>query len=181
MFTSFVILILFVLSSQVFPVALGIDFGKNKGYAIWYGLILVFGQILFLLFGLFLGDRFMHLVEGFKGIVIFVGFFLIGIRLLMDTFKVRKGERTYSIESTLPVVLASSAQGINTFLAGLLFTTLALDANWLLVDLLALTCVMTGISLFLKPTKQSFTLSSLLFALGGLIMIVASIYFGFII
>lgn len=181
MFNSFVILILFVLSSQVFPVALGIDSGKNIGKAIWFGLILVIGQFLFLMFGLFLGDRFMHLVEEFKGTVVFIGFFLIGVRLLMDTFKVRKGERTFSIESSLQVALASSAQGINTFLAGLLFTSLALDGQWLLLVLLVLTIVVTGVGLLLKPSKQSLALSSLFFVIGGLVMIASSIYFGFII
>lgn len=181
MSNSFVILILFVLSSQVFPVTLGIEPKKNTTSAIGYGLILVFGQVLFLLFGLFLGDRFMYLVDGFKGIVVFIGFFLIGIRLLMDTFKVRKGERTYTIDSTLPVILASAAQGINTFLAGLLFSSLALDFQWLSIVLFILTAVVTAIGMFLKPTKQSLALSSLLFASGGLVLIVSSIYFGFII
>jgi putative Mn2+ efflux pump MntP len=181
MFNSFVILILFVLSSQVFPVALGIETSKNTGKAIWFGLLLVLGQFLFLLFGLFLGDRFIHLVEEFKGTVVFVGFFLIGLRMLMDTFKVRKGERTFSVESSLQVVLASSAQGINTFLAGLIFAAFAPDVQWLSLVLLVLTVIFTGIGLLLKPTKQSFVLSSLFFALGGLIMIVSSIYFGFII
>lgn len=181
MFNFFLILILFVLSSQVFPVALGINPRMNTGKAIWYGLILVLGQFLFLLFGLFLGDRFMHLVEEFKGIVFFIGFFLIGIRMMMDTFPVRKGERTYTIESTLQVALASSAQGTNTFLAGLLFASLALDGQWLSLVLLILTFAVTVIGLFLKPGKQSLALSSLFFVFGGLIMIISSIYFGFII
>lgn len=180
MFTLVVILILFVLSLQLFPVALGIDFEKNTGASIWYGSILVLGQLLFLLFGLFLGERFMYLVEGFKGIVVFIGFFLIGIRLLMDTFKVRKGERTYTIDSTLQIALASSAQAINTFLAGLLFSSLPLDFQWLFMVLLVLSVVVTALGLFLKATKQTLALSSLFFVLGGIFMIVSSIYFGFL-
>lgn len=180
MFTLVVILILFVLSLQLFPVALGIDFEKNIGASIWYGSILVLGQLLFLLFGLFLGERFMYLVEGFKGIVVFIGFFLIGIRLLMDTFKVRKGERTYTIDSTLQIALASSAQAINTFLAGLLFSSLPLDFQWLFMVLLVLSVVVTALGLFLKATKQTLALSSLFFVLGGIFMIVSSIYFGFL-
>ena len=180
MFTATVVFILFALSIQVLPVALGIDIKLGMGKAIWFGLLIVLGQFLFLLFGLFLGERFMHLMEGFKGAIIFVGFFLIGIRMLMDTFNVRKGERTFSVESLLQVILASAAQAINTFLAGLLFTFFALDTQWLVLVLLVFTTVVTGFGLFAKSGKQTLAFSSLLFAIGGLIMIISSVYLGFI-
>lgn len=180
MFTSIIICILFVLSIQVLPVALGIEPGRNPGKSFWFGLILLLGQVLFLWFGLILGNRFMHLLEGFKGVVLFIGFFLIGIRMMMDTFKVRKGERTFTIDTSLQIFLASSAQGINTFLAGLMFTLFEADAQWLSVVLIAGTTAATAVGMFLKPTKQTLAFSSFFYAFGGLIMLVSSIYLGFI-
>jgi len=180
MLYSTIILILVVLSLQVLPVALGISPGKEAGKTIWFGLILVLGQILFLWFGLLLGDRFMHLVSGFSGVVVFVGFFLIGIKMMMDTFKVRKGERTFSIDNSLQVILASSAQGINTFLAGVLLTLYNFDTQWISIILLISTAVVVVTGMFLKPEKQTLVFTSLLFAVGGFIMLISSIYLGFI-
>ena len=125
--------IILVLSFQVLPVAMGIDQNKGLNQTIWYALLLVLGQSLLFLFGYLLGERFMHLMEDFRGTVIFIGFFLIGIRLIMDAFKVRKGERTFSFDTTMPVLLASLAQGMNTFLAGLLLTYLPFERQWVTI------------------------------------------------
>lgn len=180
MFTITVILTLFALSVQVLPVALGIEFTKDLAKSIWFGIIIVLVQLLFFLFGYFLGERLIHLIEDFKGTVVFAGFFLIGIRMMMDAFKVRRGERTFTIESTLQVALASSAPGINTFLAGLLFTCFVIDTQWLTSVLSVLIFLLTGLGMVVKPGQQSLVAISLLFAIGGLIMLISSVYLGFI-
>ena len=121
----------------------------------------------------------MHLMENFKGIVIFIGFFLIGIRMIFDAFRVRKGERTYTVDSTKPVILASLAQGINTFLAGLILTYLPFERQWLTIILTIATLLMAGIGTVMKPGKPSFSFASFLFLIGGIWMIFSSIYLGF--
>ena len=171
--------IILVLSFQVLPVALGIDQNKGLNQTIFYALVLVLGQSLLFLLGYLLGERFMHLMESFRGTVIFIGFFLIGIRMIMDAFKVRKGERTYTFDSTMPVVLASLAQGINTFLAGILLTNLPFERQWLTIILTIATLILAGIGTMMKPGKTSFSLASFLFLSGGLWMIFSSIYLGF--
>jgi putative Mn2+ efflux pump MntP len=176
-----VTLILVVLSLQVFPVALGIDFKKRTGQALWFAFLLVIGQVLMFLIGFFLGQRFMHLMEDFKGTVIFIGFFIIGLRLIVDAFKVRKGERTYTFEVSSQVALAALAQGINTFLAGLLFTYLPYQKQWLIIVLTLASFGMATLGIVVRHDKTGFSLASLLFLLGGIWMIFSSVYLGFFI
>jgi len=179
MFTTILAFIIISLSIQVFPVAIGIDRSKGFIQSAWFGSILILGQILFFVLGYLLGDRFMHLMSGFKGIVIFIGFFLIGIRMNMEAFKVKKGERTYIIDDTKTVALASVAQGINTFLAAMLFTFLPVERQWLLIVLVIAALIVTITGLFLKPGRQSFAVSSFLFFMSGMVMVVSAVYLGF--
>lgn len=179
MFATSIVLILFTLAFQTFPLALGFE-GKTPVKALLYGGIIIFVQVAFLVLGLVLGDRFMHLLEAYRGTVIFVGFFLVGVRMIIDSFKVRRGERTYSLDTNLQLILAAVAQSINTFLAGMILVNFALDRQWLTIVLFLLTLVSTGFGLFLKPTKLPLAAASLLFAIGGLIMIFSSVYLGFI-
>ena len=181
MFLFTVIAIIVVLSIQVIPAALGIDPKKDLNLTIWFALILILGQSTLFLIGFLLGHRLMHLMDDFKGTVLFIGFFLIGIRMIMEAFKVRKGERTFTFESTKSVILVSLALGINTFLAGLLFTYLSFERHWLTVILTSATLVSVGIGTVMTPGKTGFTISSLLFLAGGLWMIFSSLYLGFFI
>ena len=179
MLTVVSVLILMSLSFQVFPVAVGINQKKDFVQSVWFASLLMLGQLFFFLVGYLLGDRFMHLMAGFKGVVIFIGFFLIGIRMIMEAFTVIKGERTYIIENTKTAIMASAAQGTNTFLAALLFTFLPVESQWLMIVLVIFSLIVTFIALFLKPGKRGFTLSSMLFFFGGLVMVFSSVYLGF--
>lgn len=172
------ILILIALSSQVLPVAVGIN--TKKGFiSIWHGFILILSQLIFLYAGYILGSRFLYLLEGYKGIVLFVGFFLIGIRMMMDVFKIRKGDRTYYLDNTATLILASVAQGINTLLAGMLLTYLTFNIGKMITFLFIAVVIMTILGMILKAEKQSFAISGLLFFISGFIMIFSSLYLGF--
>ena len=113
--------------------------------------------------------------------MIFIGFSLFGIRMIMDAFHVRKGERTYVMGNPLTVILASFAQAINTFLAGMLFTLLPVDNEFLLMVLLIFTVIVSGAGIMMNPEKTERALASLLFSLGGIVMLFAAVYLGFII
>lgn len=172
------ILILIALSSQVLPVAVGIN-TKKSIISIWHGFILIVSQLLFLYAGYTLGSRFLYLLEGYKGIVLFVGLFLIGIRMMMDVFKIRKGDRTYYLENTATLILASIAQGINTLLAGMLLTYVSFEISKMVTILAIATLIMTIVGMILKAEKQSFAISGLLFFISGLIMVISSLFLGF--
>lgn len=174
------ILILIALSVQVLPVAIGIE-TKTGVNSILFGLILVASQLLFLYAGYLLGNRFLYLLDDYKGIVIFIGFFLIGIRILMDVFKVRRGERTYYLESTKTLLLASVAQGVNTFLAGIILSYVSLSIGNMAIILLISTFFVTLVGILIKPEKQTYTLSAFLFFLSAIVLIFSAVYLGFFI
>ena len=174
----FTIMILIALSAQVLPVAVGIN--TKKGFiSFWHGFILIFSQVLFLYIGLSLGKRFLHLLDNYRSIVLFIGFLLIGIRMMMDVFKIRRGDRTYFLENTATLILASVAQGINTFLAGIILTYMPLHFVRMIIILAIATIIMTTLGIILKPEKQTFAISSFLYFVSGLIMVVSSVYLGF--
>jgi len=171
-------LVLIALSVQVLPVALGID--PKKGFiSFGHGLILIVSQLLFLYVGFLLGNRFLHLLENYKEIVIFMGLFLIGVRMIMDAFKIRKGERTYILDNTTTLIMASVAQGINTLLAGLILSYISFTISQLMFVLLISTFVVTILGVLLKAKKYSYALSALLYSLSGMIMLISSVYLGF--
>jgi putative Mn2+ efflux pump MntP len=171
-------LIVLGLANQALPVALGIN-TKRGIISYWHAFLLIMSQLLFLYAGLLLGNRFMYLLDNYQGVVIFVGFFMIGMRMLIDVFKVRKGERTYYLDSTATLILASVAQGINTLLAGLILTFLTSNINQLLVVLLIATIIFTATGILLKPEKQSFAISALLSFLSASFMLFSAVYLGF--
>ncbi len=176
-FTVFVIL--GFLSVQVFPVALGIDTKKSGFKAFFFALILATGQAILFWLGYVLGSRFMHLMADFKNIILLIVFFLVGVRLLMETFQVRKGNRTYILDSFRVTQFAGLAQGINTFLLGLVFVFLPFERDTLTLVLFAFALVFSFAGTFTKAGKNSLSFSSLLFALGGVFLIFSSFYIGF--
>jgi len=99
----------------------------------------------------------------------------------METLSIRKGERTYSIDSVGFVVMASLAQSMNTFLAGLLFNYIDVNEIFTVILLLVLTVIIAVVGVILKPEKQSLIFASLLYTLGGITMIISSIYITFFI
>ena len=181
MLTTIVVLIILFLSVQVFPVAIGVFIKGNWLKATLFVVVLSLLQVVAYWLGLKLGSTFMHLMDGFKGVVFILGFLLIGIRMLMETLTIRKGERTYSIDSIGFVILASLAQSMNTFLVGLLFNYIDINEPFTLVLLLTFTIVISAIGVVVEPEKQFLSFASLLYALGGVIMIISSIYVTFFI
>ena len=174
------IVILFILSFQVMPVALGIDPKQNKPFVILSGILfLTVGQVLLFLLGVWLGNSFMHLMENIKDFILFIGFTLIAVRFVMEAFNIRKGERTYQIDKPTLFIFPSIAQGINTFLAGILFffmpVALVNDIMYLAIFTLAFTLLFT----FIKTEKTALSVISLLYLAGGVFMGLLSFYFLF--
>lgn len=176
---GFIMVIPVILSLQVFPVALGIDVKKRTAKGILFGLMLLLGQVMLLLAGYYLGDRFMHLLEEYTGTVVFAGFFLVGIRFIRESFTIRKGERTYLTENPETVVLASLAQAVNTFLAGILLSPVVEKPRQLALSLLLAALIVITAGLIMKPGRQGLIFISLLYMTGGILLIFASVYLGF--
>lgn len=179
MLNVIILLVLFSLTLQLFPVALGINYRELKSRAVAYAFILILGQVVLFLLGYMLGERFLYLVEGFKGTVIFIGFSLIGIRMVMEAFQVRKGVRTFVMDNVSTVTLASVAQAVNTFLAGMLLTYLPVERNSLSLALFLFALIVSFTGVVMKPNKEARLLSSLFFMLSGVVILFSGLYLGF--
>ncbi len=180
MLEVFVHFILFFLAIQVLPIAYGINRRTQLGLSMLFVLAATAVSGFVFWGGYVIGNRIMGLTSGFGHIVFFVGFFLIGIRMLMESFNIRKGERTYAIESIQPMFAAIVGQSINTFLAGILLYYIPEQSiSILLVSLMILVflCSLTGILVGRK--RLGFVTASLLYFMGGMGMVVASVYLGF--
>jgi len=172
-------IIMVFLAVQVLPVAIGISVRKNPAKALLLIVVLVAIQVITFWLGLKLGSSFMHLMNGFKGVIAFIGFLLIGIRMLMEVFNIRKGERTYTVDGTGHIALASVAQGINSFLTGLLFYFIPHSEQNLVYILLSATLVVSIVGLLMKPERLALAFASLLYTVGGLVMLFSAVYFSF--
>ena len=171
--------ILSALAFQVFPVSLGTNIKQNTSKAIAIITSLIITQALMFWLGIFIGKRFLHLTVGFESVVVFIGFFLIGMRVFIESFAVRKGERTFNSDNNQSMILASMAQSINTFLAGMMFYFFSFEESLLLGILLISTLIISLIGSFIIYSKQSLAFSSLIYLLGGLGLIISAIYLGF--
>ncbi len=174
------IIILFILSFQVMPVALGLDHRKTGFFQLTSMVFfLLIAQLLFFLLGIWLGNLFMHLINGIQRGVLFVGFFLIGVRFTMEAFKIRKGERTYAIIKPGLFILPAIAQAMNTFLAGLLFYFIPVDLVHDLIYLCLFSFSFTLLFVFIKNDRLATSAISLLYMTGGGLLTLVSVYFAF--
>jgi putative Mn2+ efflux pump MntP len=173
------ILIIIALSFQVFPVALGISSKDSFKSVAIYLLVLSVTQTAFFLLGFYAGEQFMHLLDGYKSTILFAGFFLIGIRMIIEVLRIRKGERTYILVDKNSTVFAAMAQSINTFLAALLLNFIPVDKLYLAMILFISSTMIGVVGIKLKAERLSFSFASLLYLMGGVSIIVSSLYFIF--
>lgn len=176
------LLLVFVLSAlafQVFPVALGSSIKQNASASLKLITALVLTQTLMLWLATLVGQRFLYLTEEYRNTIVFIGFFLVGMRIAMESFAVRKGERTFNADNNQNIVLASLAQSINTFLAGLMFYFFDFSQLSLVTIFFALTLLISLLGSVVNLNKQSLAFTSLVYLVGGLGLIITSIYIGF--
>jgi len=173
------IIILSILAFQVFPVALGSDIKKDFSKSILIILSMTIGQTLMLWLGIIVGQRFLHLTASYENIVIFISFFLIGLRIAMESFAIRKGERTYNSHNNQSMVLASVAQAINTFLGGLMFYYFTFTLTELLITISIASMLFSLIASYINLNKQSLAMSSFVYLISGIALVGLSIFLGF--
>lgn len=178
---SIVIIILLVaISAQVFPVALGFNIRGKVVVTATGSLILILSQVLLFWIGLSTGSSFMYLLSGFDKAVLFIGFLLLAVRFLMEVFKIRKGDRTYQLDSIMPVLLASLAQGINTFLLGIILSLITIDVNGAILVLAISSTIFSLLGVIMKAERLGLSLASLFYLLSGLVILFSGAYFTFI-
>ncbi len=175
-----IILIFLAFAVQTAPISLGLN-SSNPGalHLIFRIFIIVSMQLLMLFLGILLGNRFMYLLEDSSRIVLFAGFFLLAIRYFLEIFKIRKGERTYTVNNDIDILVPSIAVSINTFLGGILLCLVSIPLTTALLYLLSFSLITTIFYSFQPYKKQLFASISLIYFISGIIFIIISFYFAF--
>lgn len=173
------ILLMFFLASQTYPSFLGANKSSKFSNSFLFVLIPVATQLTFFWLGYLFGNKFIYLMQDFKTIVVFIGFFIIGIRFIVEAFTVRKGKRTFNTENIVQLILASIAQSTNTFLLGLLFCFFNINLLQTLSFLGLASLIFSLSGILSKTSKKSLAFASLLFLSGGILMIATSFYLAF--
>jgi putative Mn2+ efflux pump MntP len=101
------------------------------------------------------------------------------MRIAMESFAVRKGERTFNADNNQNIFLASLAQSINTFLAGLMFYFFDFSQAHLLIVFFALSFIISVSGVLIKFSKLSLAFTSLVYLVGGIGLVITSVYLGF--
>ncbi len=174
-----VILLVLVLATQTGTIALGLA-TSHKIMRWTIDIVIIAGiQVLSLFLGMWLGNYFMYLLNGIHKTILFAGFFLIAIRFILNTFKIKNGERTWQLISISDLIAPSVAQAINTFLAGILLYFVNFDLNNALIEIFLFALFFCSIFVFLPVKKRAFTLLTLINLLSGFVLILISFYFVF--
>lgn len=173
------LMILFFLAFQVMIITMGLNRNPISTRLIVFLFVPVLMQSIAFWLGWKLGASFLYTLIDFKNIVIFIGFFLIGLRFVTDAFIIRKGKKSIQTTQFIQVALLSIAQSVNTFLAGLLFYFFTIKSGEIMVMLALLSLVFSFSGWLFQSNKKSLSFISMMMVAGGLFLICASVYFVF--
>ncbi len=171
-------LIIFALSVHVLPSGINLNVGMDRLKAFVATVIVALLQVLMFGVGKLLGSSFLHLIGGWGKGVVFVVFFLISVRMVMEAFKIRKGEIHQSLDNPKLMALTGLAQGIDAFLVGMMFyyfPEVKFQAG--MIGLFLLSTFMILPAIFTVKTKTSLSFVSLMYIIGSLIFGVLAVYF----
>jgi len=169
--------IIFALAIHVIPPGLHANIGSNKLQGILATVIVAIMQVLLFGLGKLIGSTFLHLVEGMKAGILFFTFFLVAVRMAMEAFKIRKGNIVVRLDNTKLMVLTGVAQGIDTFLIGMMlyfFPEVKFETS--LIALLFLSAFLMMPAIYTEEKKSAFTFVSLLYMVGSVIFVFSAFY-----
>jgi len=173
-------LIIFALATHVIPSGITLNVGVDRLKAIIATAIVAILQVLMFGLGKLLGELFLDLIGNWGKGVVFVIFFLISVRMVMEAFKIRKGEINQSLDNPKLMALTGLAQGIDAFLVGMMFYYFPeVKFQTSMIGLFFLSTFMFLPAIYTDRTKTSLALVSLLYMVGSLIFGFSAIYFLF--
>ena len=168
--------ILLVLAFQTYPLLLNNSFNKD---GITLAGVSVFMQVLMLWLGILTGNSIHYLSWENKSIIIFTGLTLVGLRMMMDSFKIRKGERSFAVNDTKSAFLASLALSINTYLSGIAISYFKPELYLVLIIIGAASLLFSIIASTSKYSRTQLAFSSFFYLFGGGLIIVLAIFIAF--
>jgi putative Mn2+ efflux pump MntP len=118
---AFNILFVAALSCNIFPLTIGLKANNENTvsrllvYAFGFGLVMG----LFYFLGSLLGSKVMYLIARYVIFVVFALFLMIGVRMLIEALKVRKGIRSFDLFGAASFFMIAFVASINAFFIGL--------------------------------------------------------------
>ena len=173
--------IIFALAVHVLPPGLHVNVGSNRLQAVMATIIVSLLQVIMFGFGRLIGGTFLHLLEGIKSGVIFFTFFLVGVRMAMEAFKIRKGNVVMRLDNTKLMLLTGVAQGVDAFLVGMVFYFFPeIKFETSLIALFLLSAFLILPAIYTDEKKNAFSLAALLYIFGSIVFVFGALYSLFI-
>jgi len=170
-------LIIFALAIHVIPPGIHLNVGSNRLQALMATAIVAVLQLLMFGTGKLLGGTFLHLIDSWGKGIVFVIFFLVGVRMAMESFKIRRGEIVLRLDNPKLMALTGLAQGIDAFLVGMMFYFFPnINFETSLIAIFFLSTFMIMPAIYTEEKKSSLVFTSLLYMVGSLIFVISSVY-----
>ncbi len=137
------------------------------------------------LLGLMLGKGLSLFLGDFSVILPVAIFLLLGLKIIIKSFKSKFREMTWELHKLPVVAVYSAATGINLFLAGIALSSFILDWLPVFVILLSVFFIVVLIGIILGKKSNNFFVAARAAFIGGIILLVGSIIlmlnlFGFV-
>lgn len=173
--------ILFIIA-LTFPVAttatgFSVEDNRKWGRNLMFSLILALGQGVMYSLGSLLGGTFMHIVADYSKWIIFGLCFIITFRMILNTFKIKKGGNLFLIEKKKHLLLLSIALGINTFIAGLMADFFQPFGNLMTYLLMIAGFIWSILAIIVPFSKIKLIFNSLLNLIFALIILIIGLTF----
>jgi putative Mn2+ efflux pump MntP len=115
------ILFIVAVAYNTFPLALGLNRDHRNSHLTNLLLASVFGLLQGLMYhmGSLLGSNFMHLFVVRYKWVVFGIFVAVSVRMMLESLRIRRGERLFSFDNYVKFFIMAIAAGINTLIIGM--------------------------------------------------------------
>lgn len=175
------ILFIIALAYNTFPLALGLNRDKRNSHFLNVLLAVVFGLIQAAMYraGALLGDTFMHLFEEQDQFAVFAILLAVSVRMMIEAFKIRRGERVFSFDNYVKFVMMAVAAGINTLIVGMTYSYLDLFGHFTPAALLAAGFAWSIAGISMNLSRVNILLSSLIQLISAVIILFIGIAYLF--
>lgn len=167
------ILFIIALAYNTFPLALGLNRDKRNSHFLNVLLAIIFGLIQAVMYklGALLGETFMHLFEEHDQFAVFAILLAVSVRMTIEAFKIRRGERLFSFDNYVKFVMMAVAAGINTLIVGMTYNYLNLFGVLTPAVLLAAGFAWSIAGISMNLTRVNILLSSLIQLISAVIIL----------
>ncbi|PKP53686.1 MAG: hypothetical protein CVT92_02895 [Bacteroidetes bacterium HGW-Bacteroidetes-1] len=173
------ILFIIALAYNTFPLALGLNRDHRNKHLTNLLLAAIFGLLQGIMYyiGSLLGDTFMHVFILRYKWVVFGIIIAVSVRMMLEAFKIRKGERLFSFDNYVKFIIMTIAAGINTLIIGMTANYFSPFDELMPVFLVAASFLWSIAGISMNLSRTNILLSSMMHLGASIVLfIVALVY-----